>query len=56
MHVMKYLHCNYCMHTCGFRINAKLVKKGSFRINAKLVKEEKFYILNYDVAPLLLGA
>ena len=28
------------MHTCGIRINAKLVKEGSFRINAKLVKEE----------------
>ena len=27
------------MHTCGFRINAKLVKEGSFRINVKLVKE-----------------
>ena len=40
MHVMKYLHCNYCMHTCGFRINARLVKEGSSRINAKLVKEE----------------
>ena len=40
MPVMKYLHCNYCMYTCGFRINANLVKEGSFRINAKLVKEE----------------
>ena len=28
------------MYTCGFRINAKLVKEGSFRINAKLVKED----------------
>ena len=28
------------MYTCGFRINANLVKEGSFRINAKLVKEE----------------
>ena len=28
------------MYTCGFRINVKLVKKGSFRINAKMVKEE----------------
>ena len=28
------------MHTCGIRINAKLVKESSFRINAKLVKEE----------------
>ena len=40
MHIMKYLHCNKCMYTCGIRINAKLVKEGSFRINAKLVKEE----------------
>ena len=28
------------MYTCGFRINANLVKEGSFRINAKLVKKE----------------
>ena len=28
------------MYTCGFRINANLVKEGSFHINAKLVKEE----------------
>ena len=28
------------MYTCGFRINANLLKEGSFRINAKLVKEE----------------
>ena len=28
------------MCTCGFRINANLVKEGSFCINAKLVKEE----------------
>ena len=28
------------MYTCGFRINANLVKEGSFYINAKLVKEE----------------
>ena len=28
------------MYTCGFRVNANLVKEGSFRINAKLVKEE----------------
>ena len=27
-------------NTCGFRINANLVKEGSFRINAKLVNEE----------------
>ena len=40
IHVMKYLHCNLCMYTRGFRINAKLVKEGSFRINEKLVKEE----------------
>ena len=33
-------HCNYCMYTCGFRINANLVKEGSFPINVKLVKEE----------------
>ena len=29
------------MYTCGFRINANLVKEGSFRINTKLVKEER---------------
>ena len=40
MHVLKILHCNYCMYTCEFRINAKLLKESSFRINAKLVKEE----------------
>ena len=34
------------MHTCGIRINAKLVKEGRFRINAKLVKEE--YPLGYS--------
>ena len=28
MHVMKYLHSNYCMYTSGIRINAKLVKEG----------------------------
>ena len=28
------------MYTCGFRINANLVKEGSIRINANLVKEE----------------
>ena len=39
-HVMKYLHFNYCMRTCGSRINANSLKKGSFHINAKLVKEE----------------
>ena len=26
------------MYTCGFRINANLVKEDRFRINAKLVK------------------
>ena len=39
-HVMEYLHCNYCTYTCGFCINANLVKEDSLRINAKLVKEE----------------
>ena len=34
------LQLMYGMYTCGFRINANLVKEGSFRINAKLVKEE----------------
>ena len=48
MHVMKYLHCNKCMYTCGSRINAKLVKEGSFRINAKLVKEELKQVSNFD--------
>ena len=38
--VMKYLHYSYCMYTCGFRINANLVKEGSFHINAKLIKKE----------------
>ena len=28
------------MYTCGFRLNANLVKEGDSRINAKLVKEE----------------
>ena len=28
------------MYTCGFRINANLLKEGSFCINAKLAKEE----------------
>ena len=34
------------MYTCGFRINANLVKESSFRIKAKLVKEELmvFYV------------
>ena len=49
MHVMKYLHCNYYIYTCGIRINAKLVKEGSFRINAKLVKEELMQIKHSNV-------
>ena len=32
MHVLKILHCKYCMYTCGFRINAKLLKEGSFKV------------------------
>ena len=32
------------MYTCGFLINANLVKEGSFCINAKLVNN--LYILN----------
>ena len=28
------------MYTCGFCINASLVKEGNLRINAKLVEEE----------------
>ena len=39
-HLLKYSHFNECMCTCGFRINANLVKEGSFRMNAKLVEEE----------------
>ena len=33
---------NQCMYTCGFSINANLVKEGSVRINVKLVKEELY--------------
>ena len=43
---MKDLHRNQCMFTCGFRINANLVKEGSFRINAK---EEELRINLADV-------
>ena len=39
-HLIKYIHCNYCMYTFRFRINTNLVKESSFRINAKLVTEE----------------
>ena len=57
MDVMEYLHCNYCLCTCGFRINAKLVKEGSFRINAQLVKEEIYShsLCNYSVSTLSRG-
>ena len=34
------------MYTCGFRINANLVKEGSFLKNAQLVKEELNEYLN----------
>ena len=34
-----FMHCEglngKCMYTCGFRINANLVKEGIVRINAK---------------------
>ena len=41
-------------YTCGFRINANLVKEGSFRINAKLVKEE-FNKLSFNIGKRMRG-
>ena len=54
--VMKYLHCNHCMYTCGFRINAKLVKEGSFSHKCEIgkgrVKRQNLTSIESDVPAL----
>ena len=39
--------------SCGFRIDAYLVKEGSFRINAKLVKGELNTIPKNPALPVI---
>ena len=39
------------MYTCGFLINAKLVKEASFRTKVKLVKEDLISTLTLEISP-----